>query len=219
MFQVNKDTAGATGGNFLHGGINDNIEFIGFSRANTKEDGSGVEYTGLTFNNGDQTYTAKLWDIDEDKVKANLVNYPRVHTREIKNPDGTVKYAKGIDVTTDAAVDLANREYSSTLVAILDKFMPAEDIIINPRNYEDLVNQANTLLGKKAIGVKLRLKLVYKNNYLTLPRFGFIELMIVNPPKVVVNPQYDVITKSVAEPTTGHPADAVPVAQNSDLPF
>ena len=227
MFQINNNTGGGNGGKFITAGINQDIEFIGFSRANTKEDGSGVEYTGLTFTNGENNFVAKLWDIDEERVKANATAYPddkngnpKTFTKDVKNPDGTIKWTKGSLLTPEGAVDIANQVYSSTLVAILDKFMPAEEIIINPKDYNDLVNQANTLLGKKAIGVKVRLKLVFDNkDYLTLPKFNFIELMSVNPSKLKIDPQYDKVVKSVAQANPTHPADTTSAAQSEDLPF
>lgn len=225
MFQVNQNTVGNSGsGKFITAGINEDIEFIGFSRNNTKEDGSGVEYTELTFTNGENNFVAKLWDIDEDRVKANLINYPndangnpKTIGKDIKNPDGTVKYTKGSPLTPDAAVDLANQAYSSILVAILDKFMPAEEIIISPKDYNDLVNQANNLLGKKAVGIKVRLKVVFDNkNYLTLPKFAFIELMSVNPSKLSISSKYDKIVKDNADATVAHPADNT---VDQSLPF
>jgi hypothetical protein len=107
---------------------------------------------------------------------------------------------KDKEFTREEKIKAAYDEQADKIKHILTKFMPEKDVILKGATFEDFANSVVKLLGDKFVGKKLRLKLVYnKKNYLSFPKFNFIENVETTPSRLKIDPQWDKLEKDEAD--------------------
>jgi hypothetical protein len=223
MFKVNKETAETKQPKYFHGGINEPVELLGIFREPIKQDGTGDIATVAKFTNGETEFRHIFFDINPQKIAENIEKYAPKHNRNVK----TKGYVKDEPITVEQAIEMAEEDYSTRIYNILKPYADeGEEIVLDPKTYDDLVLQANRFLRNRHLGKQMRLKLTYpgKSTYLSLPKFDFLEPVTVNPSKLKIE-DYEKITKpQAAQNPQGHPADNTGggntnVSDADDLPF
>jgi hypothetical protein len=193
MYSIDQSTQESAGGGIA--GIQENFELVEVSYGGAGKDGGGAKALRFIFKRGENfTFTHNVFPIDEEKVAS------------WSKTDST-----GVELPKVEKIKAAYKDQASQIKHILTKFIPEDKVALKGANFEEFSKAVIELLKNKTKGEKLRLKLVYnKKNYLSFPKFNFIENMTVakKDSKLKINPKYDKITKDAPDTEEDATSDA-----------